>query len=450
MTIDEELALFADADVRASRYLAEVAAMRVYPDEEAIAALAAFDEELPPRGRDGHETLELLDRVGSPATAVSNGPRYFGFVIGAALPGAAAAERLALAWDQCASSFDNSPVAATIEAVAARWVLDILDLPRQAGVGFGTSATACALTCLASARRKLLARAGWDVDGEGLAGAPPIRVVAPASVHITIKKALRLLGFGLNNVAFAPVDAHARMIMDAGPRFDARTILCLQAGEVNTGEFDHFAALIERAHAEGAWVHIDGAFGLWARTSAKLRALTDGVENADSWTTDGHKWLNTPYDSAMAICRDADDLASTMNSDAAYATASKFAQKNLTMEFSRRARGLPVWAALRSLGREGVAQMVDRHCAQAARLAEGLRAAGYEVLNRVVLNQVLARADNDAETISVREAAQKAGEIWFGPTVWQGRPAFRLSVSSWRTSDADIDRAIAQLRALKA
>lgn len=450
MTTEDELALLADADARALSYVAGVGGMRVFPDESAIAALRAFDEHLPRVGREPRTTLELLDRVGSPATAVSNGPRYFGFVIGAALPAAAAAERLALAWDQCASSFDNSPVAATVESIAARWVLDILDLPREAAVGFGTSATACAVGCLAAARRKLLTRAGWDVDGDGLAGAPPIRVVAPTSAHITIKKALRLLGFGLNKVEFVPVDAQARMRIDSAPHFDARTIVCLQAGEVNTGEFDHFVPLIERARVAGAWVHIDGAFGLWARASARLRALTEGVDGADSWTTDGHKWLNTPYDSAMAICRDADDLASTMNSDAAYATASKSAQKNLTMEFSRRARGLPIWAALRSLGRDGVAEMVERHCAQAARLADGLRSAGFEVCNRVVLNQVLVRAGSDAETVAVREAAQKAGEIWFGPTVWEGRPAFRLSVSSWRTSNSDIDRAIAQLRSLKA
>src|SRR5262245_25438110 len=244
MTGDAELELLADADARALHYVAGVDGMRVYPDEKAIAGLAAFDEDLPRIGRDPASTLELLDRVGSPATAVSNGPRYFGFVIGAALPAAAAAERLALAWDQCASSFDNSPVAATIESIAARWVLDILDLPRQAAIGFGTSATACAISCLAAARRKLLARASWDVDGDGLAGAPAIRVVAPMSAHITIKKALRLLGFGLNKIEFAPVDAQARMRIDSAPHFDDRTIVCLQAGEVNTGEFDHFAPVI--------------------------------------------------------------------------------------------------------------------------------------------------------------------------------------------------------------
>lgn len=449
MTSQEERALLADADARAARYLARVDAMRVFPDEPALAALAQFNEDLPAIGIDPHQTLAMLDRLGSPGTAVSNGPRYFGFVIGAALPAAAAAERLALAWDQCASSFDNSPAAATIETVAARWILDILELPAEAAVGFGTSATACAIGCFAAARRSLLARSGWDIDGDGLEGAPRIRVVAPASAHITVKKALRLLGFGLNKVEFVPVDAEGRMRVDDMPVLDGRTILCLQAGEVNTGEFDHFVPLIERARAQGAWVHVDGAFGLWARATATHRHLTQGVEGADSWTVDGHKWLNTPYDGAMAICRDGDALAAAMNSDAAYSTSSKFSQKNLTLEFSRRPRGLPIWAVLRSLGRAGVSAMVERHCALARRLAEGLRGAGYEVCNRVVINQVLVRASTDLETVRIREAAQKSGEIWFGPTIWEGRPAFRLSVSSWRTTEADIDHAVALLRALK-
>jgi glutamate/tyrosine decarboxylase-like PLP-dependent enzyme len=444
-----ELALLAEADDRAARYIAGVEGMRVFPDRAALAALAAFDEPLPEAGLDARATLDLLDRVGSPATAVSNGPRYFGFVIGASLPAAAAAERLALSWDQCASSFDNSPVAATIEKVAGRWVLDALDLPRGSAVGFGTSATACATGVLAAARRTLLARQGWNVDDDGLDGAPPVRVVAPASAHITIKKALRLLGFGLKRVEFVPVDPQARLRLDALPPLDGRTILCLQAGEVNTGEFDHFALLIERAREAGAWVHVDGAFGLWARASERLRAMTEGVDGADSWTTDGHKWLNTPYDGAMAICRDPNALAAAMNADAAYSTAAADAQKNLTLEFSRRPRGLPIWAALRTLGRQGVGQMVERHCDQAKALAEGLRGAGYEVLNRVVLNQVLARADSDAQTTAILEAAQESGEIWFGSTVWQGRPAFRLSVSSWRTTDEDIARAVDLLSRLK-
>ncbi len=439
-----ELELLAHADVRGRRYTEANGQRRVFPSEDAITALAAFDEPLPEQGVTAEATLALLDDVGSPATTASNGPRYFGFVIGAALPTAAAAERLMLAWDQCASTFDNSPVSATVERVAARWVLDALDLPRDSAVGFGTSATACTLTALAAARRELLARQGWDFDGQGLHGAPEIRVVVSALVHITVKKALRVLGFGLNQIVHAPVDDQGRVDVAQLPALDARTILCLQAGEVNTGAFDPFAHILPRARAAGAWVHVDGAFGLWARASS-LAHLTQGIELADSWTTDAHKWLNTPYDCAMAICRDARALAEAMNSDAAYSSASVDAQKNLTLEFSRRPRGIPVWAALRSLGRQGVAELVERHCAQARRIGEGLAQAGFEVLNTVTLNQVLFRCGSDAHTHAVRVAVQASGEAWFGGTLWQGRPAMRISVSSWRTRDEDVEALLALL-----
>jgi glutamate/tyrosine decarboxylase-like PLP-dependent enzyme len=439
MTTEEEVALLADADARAARYLKGVETQAVYPGGDALAALARFDEALPENGADAHATLALLDEIGSPATVVSNGPHYFGFVIGACLPGAAAAERMMLAWDQCASSFDNSPVAATLERVAANWVLDILDLPRESAVGFGTSATACTIGCLTAARRALLARKGWDFDNDGLIGAPEVKVIVSDVVHITVKKALRMLGFGMNRLIVAPTDAYGRIDPDQLPPIDDMTILCLQAGEVNTGEFDRFDDLIPRAKTAGAWVHVDGAFGLWARASKTAAQLTSGVDLADSWTTDGHKWLNTPYDGAMAICRDADALARAMNSDAVYATAAADAQKNLTLEFSRRARGIPIWAALRTLGRGGVANMIDRHIAQAARLADALREAGFDVVNRVVLNQVLVRGATDEQTAAIRLAVEASGEAWFGATVWRGRPAFRLSISSWRTRDQDID-----------
>ncbi len=438
----EEFTLIRRADEMASEYLSGVRDRPVFPPAEARAALSAFDESLPVAGEDPRDTLELLHRVGTPATVTSNGPHYYGFVIGATLPAAAAAERLALAWDQCASGYANSPTASVLEARAGRWLLEVLDLPRPSAVGFGTSATACGLACLATARRALLARAGWDVQRDGVVGAPKIRVVLSEAVHVTIKKILRLLGFGQRDLVFAPVDAHNRVDPARLPPVDDRTIVCLQAGEVNTGEHDPFRDLIPTAKAAGAWVHVDGAFGLWARACAELRSFTDGVDLADSWTTDGHKWLNTPYDGAMAICRDPSLLSETMNADAPYATAEPTSQKNLTTEFSRRARGIAVWAALRSLGRTGVDEMVARHCRQARRLADGLRAAGVEILNRVVLNQVLGRLDTDARTRALVTACQQSGEVWFGPGVWQGRPAFRLSVSSWRTTDADIDRAV--------
>jgi glutamate/tyrosine decarboxylase-like PLP-dependent enzyme len=256
------------------------------------------------------------------------------------------------------------------------------------------------------------------------------------------------MGFGTRNIQIAPVDERARIDPERLPKLDDRTILCLQAGEVNTGEFDQFDTLIEIARSAGAWVHVDGAFGLWARANPSTQDLTNGVGGADSWTTDGHKWLNTPYDGAVGICRDADALAGAMNSDAVYATSSADSQKNLGIEFSRRARGIPIWAVLRTLGKNGVAELVERHCRQARMLAEGLQQAGFEVLNRVILNQVLVRANTDEQTIELREKAIASGKIWFGPTVWQDRPAFRLSVSSWRTTDADIEAAIALLRKL--
>lgn len=438
----DEIDLIKNADTRACQYLEDIEARPVFPTADALTALDLLDEDLTQQGRPDMETLSLMDDIGSPATVASNGPNYYGFVIGATLPVAAAAERLALAWDQCASSFDGGPSAAVLEQQAGKWLLDILDLPQQSAIGFGTSATACGLSCLSAARSSLLRASGWDFENRGLAGAPEIRVVIPGTAHITLKKVLRILGFGLNNIIYAATDANGRIDPAQLPRLDKNTILCLQAGEVNTGEFDLFNEIIPTAKKAGAWVHIDGAFGLWARASEKAKHLTAGVEGADSWTIDGHKWLNTPYDGAIAICRNPDALARVMNSDAEYSSASVDAQKNLTLEFSRRARGIPIWAALRTLGRDGVAEMIDRHLRQATSIADRLRDVGYHILNRVVINQVLVRAGSDEQTLRILERAQNSGQIWFGATVWQGKPAFRISVSSWRTTDKHIDKLV--------
>jgi glutamate/tyrosine decarboxylase-like PLP-dependent enzyme len=390
--------------------------------------------------------LAQLDELGSPATSVSTGPHYLGFVIGGLLPAAAAADRMVAAWDQCASSHMNSPVSAKLEAIAGRWVLDILDLPPSSAVGFGTSATACGLSCFAAARRELLARVGWDLDNEGLVGAPEIKVVVSDISHITIFKALRVLGFGKKYLLIAKTDERGRIVPDTLPPLDNKTILCLQAGEVNAGDFDPFMPLIKKAQAAGAWVHIDGAFGLWARATKTHRHLTKGVELADSWTTDGHKWLNTPYDSAVAIVKDGDAFARALNADAVYAAAETHAQKNLTLEFSRRARGIPIWAVLKTLGRSGVCEMVERHCRQAQKLAAGIDGKnGIKVLNTVALNQVLCTTTGDEPPAEFTARMNATGKLWFGPTVWRGKSAFRLSVSSWRTTDADIERAIAVL-----
>ncbi len=446
MIDQSEADLMSDAERRAAAYLASLETRRVFPDRIALDGLAAFDEQLPEHARPAAEALALLDTWGSPATTASNGPNYYGFVIGAALPAAAAVERLMLAWDQCASSFANSPVAATVEAVAARWLLDTLGLPKESAVGFGTSATACTIANLSAARRTLLARAGWDFDEAGLIGSPEIKVIVPETCHITVLKALRVLGFGMGRLIKAPVDGDGRVDPEKLPVLDDRTILCLQAGEVNTGEFDPFDDLVPRARAANAWVHVDGAFGLWAQASTRTQHLSRGIELADSWTTDGHKWLNTPYDGAVAICRDADALAAAMNSDAAYSHAARDAQKNLTLEFSRRARGVPIWAALRTLGRDGVAAMIDRHCDQAQQAAQSLRSMGLEVLNRVVLNQVLARGRDDEHTLAIQKGVEDSGVAWFGSTIWQGRPAFRISISSWRTTDSHVSVLLSAIR----
>ncbi|WP_235421306.1 pyridoxal phosphate-dependent decarboxylase family protein [Erwinia oleae] len=431
-----EFELLADAEVRASAYLKAVNTRCVYPDEKAIEALSQFEEALPQTGHGPTECLALLDDAGSPATVASNGPRYFGYVVGASLPVAAAADRLIATWDQSG----DTPAAAVIEKIAARWVLDILDLPGGSAVGFGTSATACGLSCIAAARRALLKRQGWDLDENGLVGAPRLKVVVSERIHVVVLKALRVLGFGKKDILTAPTNDYGAVDPARLPPLDDKTILCLQAGEVNTGEFDPFNEILPVAAAAGAWVHIDGAFGLWARATSKHKHLTAGIELADSWTTDGHKWLNTPYDCAMAICRDADALAETMNSDAVYATASKDAQRNLTLEFSRKARGILIWAALRSLGRSGVASLIEGHISQAAKAAAALKKAGFTVLNRVVLNQVLIACEDDNVTRQVQAAVERSGEAWFGLTRWNDRIAFRLSICSWRTTDKDISR----------
>lgn len=442
-----ELAVLADADLRARNYVANIGTRPVYPSVQAVAALSRFEEALTDAGHDETSTIQLLDELGSAAAVESNGARYFGYVIGATLPVAAAADRLALAWDNSASTPLGSPATAAIEAVAAQWVLDVLDLPRDSAVGFSTSAGAGTVGVLAAARQRVLANLGWDVDRYGLAGAPAVRVVASELAHIVVRKAIRVLGFGLDTVEWVRTDRYGRIDPDAFPRVDASTIVILQAGEVNTGEFDPFTAVMARVRGSAGWIHIDGAFGLWARAS-KHRDLTESVELADSWTVDGHKWLNTPYDSAVSIVRDRAAANAALHSDATYSTAPDAAQKNLTLEFSRRARGIPIWAALRTLGRHGVAELVENSTTTATRIADGLRRAGYTILNRVVLNQVLVRANTPEETMEIVAAAQASDTTWFGTTTWQGEPAFRISVSSWRTRPEDADALVAFLERL--
>ena len=432
--------LLRDAANRAATYLEGIDSRGVAPTPDAISALARFERDLPEHPLDPSAILRELDETGSPATSTSAGGRYFGFVIGATLPAALAANMLATAWDQNAGLVVISPTTAKLETIALRWLLDALHLPATSAAGFVTGATMANFTCLAAARHALLERAGWNVEEQGLFGAPTLTVVVGDEVHVTLLKALAMLGLGRARVTRVPADAQGRMRADLLPPLDNRTILCLQAGNVNTGDCDPMAELISSARAAGAWVHVDGAFGLWAAAAPKRAALVAGVENADSWALDAHKWLNVPYDSGVAICRDRDALRGATAVSAAYLVQGAEREPcEYTPELSRRARGVDVWAAMSSLGRSGIAELIERNCLQASRFAEGLRAAGYEILSDVVLNQVLVSFGDDETTRRVIAALQADGTCWCGGTVWHGRTAMRISVSSWATTKEDVD-----------
>jgi glutamate/tyrosine decarboxylase-like PLP-dependent enzyme len=438
--------LLDDAHRRAVRYLTERDARPVLPTPEALDALAELHGPLPETSADPRDVLAQLDRVASPAAVATTGGRYFGFVVGGALPVTVAASWLAAAWDQNAGTWILAPGAAELEGAAAAWVLELLDLPRDATVGFVTGSTMGAFAAIAAARSALLRRAGWDVKRQGLSGAPPLRIVASAELHPTNLAALGYAGFGLDAVERVPTDDQGRLIADALPPLDERTLVILQAGNINSGACDPFAAVLDRAEAAGAWVHVDGAFGLWARASAATRPLTHGLERAQSWSVDGHKWLNLPQDSAVYACTDAAAVDDVFGVQATYLVREDPPRRQpntLTPELSRRARGVEWWAAIRHLGRAGVEALVDRCCAHARAFAQGLGAAGYEVLNHVVLNQVVFAAGDEATTRAALARIQASGVTWLGPTTWRGRHAMRISVSSWATTPADVARSLA-------
>jgi glutamate/tyrosine decarboxylase-like PLP-dependent enzyme len=380
------------------------------------------------------------------------GPRFFGFVIGGALPVTLAANWLAGAWDQNSALYNVTPATAKLEQVALGWLLDLFGLPAGSGGGFVTGATVANFTALAAARHAVLERAGWKVEADGLFGAPPITVIVGEEAHPTLFKSLGLLGLGRSRVVRVPVDDQGRMRADSLPEITGPTIVCAQAGNVNTGAFDPLEAIIARAHDAGAWVHVDGAFGLWAAAVPSLAHLAAGLAEADSWATDCHKWLNVPYDSGLALVRDGDALQAAMAITAEYLPTDSPVRNpsDFAPELSRRARGVEVWAALRCLGAEGVREMIERTCRHARRFAEGLRQAGYEVLNDVALNQVCVAFGDAATTNRVIAGIQADGTCWCGPTVWQGRAAMRISVSSWATTEEDVERSLeAMIRVAK-
>lgn len=435
------------ASAAAAEYLRALNDRRVAPHPAAVVDLARLTGPLGDDPTDPVEVVRALHRYGSPATVASAGGRFFGLVVGGTLPAALGARMLATAWDQVVFNDATSPVGCVLERCAGEWVVDLLGLPAESHASFVTGATMGNFTCLAAARQHLLGRAGHDVSERGMWDAPRLRVVASEEIHVTVIKALTLLGWGTASIEWVPTDAQGRVIADQLPDLDRHTIVCLQAGNVNSGSFDPFEEVCRRARAAGAWVHVDGAFGLWAAASPARRALTAGVENADSWVVDGHKWLNTPYDCGIAIVRNPEGLHAAMATQAPYLKAGTLvAPKDMGPEFSRSARGVEIWAALRSLGRRGVADLVERCCHHAMGLADGLRGLGYEVLNDVVLNQVVARIGTAHDHAGIVQVVQEAGESWFGQTTWHGQSAIRLSVSSWLTDDHDVQRTITAIR----
>ncbi len=433
----------------AREYLQSVDQRPVAPPPEAVAALDNLRGPLPTEPASPEAVLDQLARFGSPATIANSGGRFFGFVNGGCVPAALAAAWLVSAWDQNAAMRVQSPVAITLEETALEWVRQMLGLPDGCGGAVVTGATMANFCGLAAARHAILERAGWDVENDGLFGAPPITVVIGEEAHSSLIKALGMAGLGRKRVVRVPVDGQGRMRADALPHLNDRTILCLQAGNVNTGAFDPAGAICPEARAAGAWIHVDGAFGLWAAASPQYRPLVHGFELADSWATDAHKWPNIGYDCGIALVREPAALKNTMSIQAAYLHQSEQREpSHYNPELSRRARGVELWAGLRSLGVSGMAEIVERTSSHARRFAAGLRAAGFQVLNDVVINQVLVSFGSPERTLRTVARLQSEGTCWCGSTVWQGHTAMRISVSSWATTEADVDISLqAMLRA---
>jgi glutamate/tyrosine decarboxylase-like PLP-dependent enzyme len=432
----------------------------VGPEVDIAELRAALGGPLPADGADAEAVIEQLASAVDPGLVASAGPRYFGFVVGGALDAATCADLLTTGWDQLAFNATSSPAAAAVEQVAGDWLKEALGLPGDASFGLVTGAQGANTVALTAARQSVLACAGWDVGTRGLAGAPPIRVLAGEERHATIDRALRLLGIGTDALEPVAADANGAIVPDAleqalAAGADAPTIVCLQAGNVNTGACDDLAAGCELARRHDAWAHVDGAFGLWAAASPSKRHLVEGLERADSWALDGHKWLNVPYDNGYVFCADPEVHAASMRYTAAYLTGqdegADRAPSDFVPESSRRARGFTTWAALRELGRDGLAELVDRCCALAARFGEQLaQIDGVEIGNEIVLNQLLVGFGSDERTDQLIAAVQRDGTMWAGGTAWQGRRYMRISVSNWSTTEADVDRCVDSIRRLLA
>lgn len=435
--------LVLDAAQRAASYVHNIRARPVAPSPEALARLQELEEPLPETRTSPEDVLALLDEIGSPATVATTGARYFGFVIGGCVPAALAANILSAAWDQNVALRSMSPIGAALDDLALEWLRDLLHLPPDCAGALVTCATMANFSCLAAARTSLLSRLGWDVESQGLFGAPPLNVVVGEEVHASVRKALALVGFGRERAIVVPTDGQGRMRVERFPELESPSLVCIQAGNVNTGSFDSAAEICALARKSGSWVHVDGAFGLWAVCSPALQNLCAGFSDADSWATDAHKWLNVPYDCGAAFVREAESLYRAMNTEASYLPpGAKRDPMRWSPDMSQRARGVAVWAALKSLGRAGVRDIIERNCRSAQLFASELRRAGFEILNEIVLNQVLVSFGPPDLTGAIIEAVQKEGTCWCSGSVWHGQTCMRISVSSWATTDLDVRRSV--------
>ncbi len=438
--------LLREATERAATYLANLETRPVFPPSAALTRLTELGGKLPDGPSAPEDTLALLDEIGSPATVASAGGRYFGFVVGGSHRVALAANWLAAAWDQNAMCSVSSPVAARIEEIVIAWLLELLYLPGECAGALVTGAMMANFTALAAPRHSVLRKHGWDAKADGLFGSPPVTMIVSEHAHPTILKAAGLLGFGHKRLVRIPVDEQGRMRSEALPAVSGPTIICIQAGNVNTGAFDAAREVCQQGKSQGAWVHVDGAFGLWAAATPTRQYLTAGIADADSWATDAHKWLNVPYDSGIALVRERESLEAAMIPPVGYLPQGQYREPwKYTPEASRRARGIEIWAVLRTLGRSGVAELIERTCGHASRFAKGLRKAGYAVLNDVVLNQVLVSFGSEDKNRGVLKAVQNDGTCWCSSASWHGQTAMRISVSSWATTDDDVERSLAAI-----
>lgn len=443
----DDRSVFEKSEELGFKYLDNVSDRNVYPTDEALKNLSIFDEDLPAETSEASEVLTMLDEYGSPATVTTLGGRYFGFVCGSVLPVGLAAKNLGTYWDQSPSMHVLSPIGAKLETVVENWLVQLFGLPQGTKAGFVSGTSAANFCGLAAARYRILKRQGWDVNQKGLYAAPKIRIVT-GQAHSSVIKAVQLLGFGKENIEHAEVDDQGRIITESFPLLDENTLVILQAGNVNSGSFDPFDSICDKAQQAQAWVHIDGAFGLWAEATDNYKYLTKGIHKANSWAVDGHKTLNTPYDSGVVMCSDVEAITMALQSSASYIPQSEERDgMKYTIEMSRRARVVELWATMKYLGSEGINEMISLMCERAVQFATEVKALeGFQVENDVVFNQVLVRCENDELTKKVMHNIQELRECWLGGSKWFGKAVMRVSVCSWMTTEEDITRSVASFK----